>query len=39
MDERTEPCETLFVECLVVEDLPLFSVYACLPERKLASLF
>ena len=37
--ERTEPCRILFVICLDVEQLPLQSVYACLPERKLASHF
>ena len=34
-----EPCRTPFVKCLVVEGLSLYSVYACLPERKLTSYF
>ena len=34
-----EPCGTPFVQCLVVEGLPLCSVYACLPKRTLASHF
>ena len=39
MEENTQPCGTPFVKCLVVEDLSFYSVYACLPERKLGSYF
>ena len=31
--------ETPFVKCLIGDGLPLYSVYASLPERKLASHF
>ena len=37
--ERTEPCGTPFLKCCVRDDLPRYKVYACLPERKLASHF
>ena len=37
--ERTEPSGTPFLKCPAVEGLSLYSVYACLPKRKLASLF
>ena len=37
--ERTEPWGTPFLKCRVVDGLPLYVVYACLPERKLASHF
>lgn len=36
VDKRTEPCWAPFVKCPAVEG---YSAYACLPERKLASLF
>ena len=39
MGESTETCATPFVKSLVVEGLPFYSVYACLPQRKLASYF
>ena len=34
-----ELCGTPFLKCFVVEDLPLRSVYACVPDRKLACHF
>ena len=37
--ERTEPWGTPFLKCRVVDGLPLYVVYACLPVRKLASHF
>ena len=37
--ESTKPCGTPFVKCLVGIGLPLFYVYASLPEMKLASHF
>ena len=37
--ERTEPWGTPFVLCCILEDSPLYTVYPCLPERKLASPF
>lgn len=37
--ESTEPCGTPFVKRFVGDGLPLYSVYASLPERKLASHF
>ena len=39
VSEEMEPLGTHFVECIDVVGLPLYSVYACLPERKLASNF
>ena len=35
--ESAEACGTLFVKCLVVEGLLLYSVYACLPVKNLES--
>ena len=39
MGESTEPCGTPFVKCLVGDSLPLYSVYASLPERQIGKPF